>query len=165
MDAMFLELQIQICVGETTRTPMLEDHGVTGLGLELLTDLTSPRAVFERLTRPGSLLDGRDILPRLVVAGTVATMQRIENTKFRRARCIQDLEHIGNTIIRFGHSLQVRPEFATFGNEIVVRINDEKCSDFSDKLQIRHVRFSNAFTWIENQDLLNASIQGSGRVC
>ena len=49
MDAMFLELQIQICVGKTTRTPMLEDHGVTGLGLELLTDLTSPRAVFERL--------------------------------------------------------------------------------------------------------------------
>src|SRR6185369_934952 len=124
MDAMFLELQIQVCVGESTGTPMLEDHGLSGLGLELLTDLTSPRAVFKRLARPRSLLDGRDVLPRLVIAGTVATMQRIENMKFRRARRIQDLEHIGNTIIRFGHSLQVRPEFASLGNEIVIRIDN-----------------------------------------
>src|SRR6476469_7266646 len=112
---------------------MLEDHGFTGLGLKLLTDLTSPRAVFERLTRPGSLLDRRNILPRLVVAGTIATMKRIENTKLGRARRIQDLEHIGNTIIRFGHRLQVRPEFATLRNEIVVRIDDEKRSDLSFK--------------------------------
>jgi len=68
-------------------------------------------------------------------------MQRIENTKFRRARRIQDLEHMGNTIIRFGHSLQVRPEFASLGNEIVVWIDNEKCGHVSDKLHISHVLF------------------------
>ena len=92
MDAMLLELQIQIRVGEATGTPMLKDHGFTRLRFEVFADLTSPRAVFERLTRPGSLLDRRNVPPGLVVAGTVTTMQWIENTKLRRARGIQDLQ-------------------------------------------------------------------------
>ena len=44
---------------------MLEDHGVTGLGLELLSDLTSPRAVFERLAGPHST---KEHLPERVSA-------------------------------------------------------------------------------------------------
>jgi hypothetical protein len=45
----------------------------------------------------------------------------------------------------------MRPELATLGNEIVVRIDDEEYSDVSDKLHICHVLFSDAFTWIESQ--------------
>jgi len=62
MDAMSLELQIQIGVSETTGTPMLLNYNLTRLRCELLADLTSPRAVFERLARPGPLLDGRNVL-------------------------------------------------------------------------------------------------------
>jgi hypothetical protein len=71
MVAMLLELQIQIRICKATGTPMLEDHSFTGLRVELVTDHTSPRAVSERLARPRSLLNGRNVLPRFVVPGTV----------------------------------------------------------------------------------------------
>src|SRR5206468_8215578 len=76
MDAVFLELQIQIRVGETTGTPMLEGHDFARLRLELAADLATPHAVFEALSRPSCLLDRRNVLPSLVVALTVTTMQR-----------------------------------------------------------------------------------------
>jgi hypothetical protein len=68
MDAVLLELQIQICVGETTGTPMLGGDNLAWLRLELGTDLATPRAVFEAFALPRSLLNGRNVLPRLVVA-------------------------------------------------------------------------------------------------
>ena len=43
-----------------------------------------------------------------------------------------------NTIIGFCNRLQAIPYFASLGNEIVVRIDDEKCSDLFVKLQICH---------------------------
>ena len=53
-----------------------------------------------------------------------------------------------NTIIGFCNSLQAIPYFASLGNEIVVRIDDEKCSDLFVILQICHVLSSYAFTEI-----------------
>ena len=91
MDAVFLELQIQIRVGETARTPMLQGDDFSRLRLELAADLAAPRAVLEGLMQPGRLLDRRNVLPSFVVAGTVATMQRIEYAKSRLARRIQHL--------------------------------------------------------------------------
>ena len=44
-------------------------------------DLAAAGSVFEDLARPGSLLDGRNVFPGLVVAGTVPTMQRVEDAK------------------------------------------------------------------------------------
>jgi hypothetical protein len=52
MDAVFLELQIQIRVGETTGTPMLLGNDFARLRLELAADLAAPRAVFEGLSQP-----------------------------------------------------------------------------------------------------------------
>ena len=49
VDAVLLELQIQIRVGETAGTPMLEGHDIARSRLELRADLATPRAVFERL--------------------------------------------------------------------------------------------------------------------
>src|SRR5262252_9770084 len=92
VDAMLFELQIQIRVSKSAGTPMLERHDVARLRYELSADLATPRPVFEGLARPGCLLDGRDVLPSLVVAWTVAMMQRIENANFRTARSIQDLQ-------------------------------------------------------------------------
>jgi len=51
MDAVFLELQIQIRVGETTGTPMLLGNDFARLRLELAADLAAPRAVFEGLSQ------------------------------------------------------------------------------------------------------------------
>src|SRR5262249_60313306 len=67
MDAVLLELQIQICVSEAAGTPMLGGDNLAWLGLELGTDLATPRAVFEALSLPRSLLNGRNVRPGLVV--------------------------------------------------------------------------------------------------
>src|SRR5262249_26957628 len=68
-------------------------------------------------------------------------MQRIEDAKPRLSRRIQNLQHMGNTTICFCDSLQAIPYLASFGNEIVVRIDDEKCSDLFVKLQLCHCSF------------------------
>jgi hypothetical protein len=52
MDAVLLELQIQIGVGEAAGTPMLHGDDFAWLRLELGTDLAAPRAVFEALALP-----------------------------------------------------------------------------------------------------------------
>ena len=53
MDAVFLELQIQIRVGEAAGTPVLEGHDLARLRREFAADLAAPRPVFEDLARPG----------------------------------------------------------------------------------------------------------------
>src|SRR5262249_26960785 len=77
VDAVVLELQIQVRVGEAAGTPMLRGDDLAWLGLEFGTDLPTPRAVFEALSRPRRLLNGRNVLPSLVVARTVSMMQRV----------------------------------------------------------------------------------------
>src|SRR5882762_10657285 len=64
--------------------------------------LAAPRPGFERLMHPGCLLDRRDVLPGLVVAGTVSTMQRVEDTKAR----------LPNVAIGFRNSLEATPQLA-----------------------------------------------------
>src|SRR5262249_8669090 len=81
MDAVLLKLQIQIGVGKATGTPMLRGDNLAWLRLEPGTDLTTPSAVFEALSHPPCLLNGCNILPGLVVAGTVSMMQCVENAK------------------------------------------------------------------------------------
>src|SRR5262249_43100447 len=129
MNALLLELQIQICVGKAAGTPMFEGHDVAHLRCELAADLATPGPVLEGLVRPGCLLDGSNVLPGLVVALTVSMMQRIENALPCLPRSIQDLQHVRNTIIRFCDSLQAVPYLASFGNEVVVRIDHQECSD------------------------------------
>jgi hypothetical protein len=73
-------------------------------------------------------------------------MQRIENAKLRFPRSIQHLQHMRNTIICLSDGPQAVPCFASLRNEIVVRIDDEKCSDLFVELQIFHVLSSYAFT-------------------
>src|SRR6202035_4226697 len=79
MDAVFLELQIQIRVGETTGTPMFLGNDFARLRHELVADLAAPGAVFEGLSRPGCLLNGRNVLPSFVVARAVSMMQSVED--------------------------------------------------------------------------------------
>src|SRR5215831_4345143 len=129
MNAVLLELQIQIGVGKAAGTPVLEGNDVAHLRCELAADLATPGPILEGLMRPGCLLDGSDVLPGLVVALTVPMMQRIENAQPGLPRSIQDLQHVRNTIIRLCDSLQAVPELASFGNEVVVRIDHQECGD------------------------------------
>src|SRR5574341_1508537 len=151
MDAVFLELQIQVCVGKPAGTPMLLGHNLTRSRGEFGADLATPSAVFERLTRPTPLLDGRNVLPSLVVAWAVSVMHYIEDAKLRPSRSIQDFQHMGNTMIRLCNIFNAVPYFASLGNEIVVRVDDEKCGDLFVTLQICHVLSSYASTQIESQ--------------
>src|SRR5215467_10309845 len=97
---------------------MLEGHEIPRLRFKFAADLATPGAVFEGLLPPCCLLDRRNVLPGLVIAWTVAMMQRIEDPKLRLPSCIQDLPHVSNTIICFCNSLQTIPYFASFGNKI-----------------------------------------------
>src|SRR5215469_3866724 len=99
---------------------MLRSDDFASLRLELGTDLATPGAVFESLMRPSCFLDRRDVLPGLVVAWTVAMMQRIEDGQFRFSRGIQHIQHVRNTTIRLCHRLQSMPYFAALGNEVVI---------------------------------------------
>src|SRR5215813_2460246 len=114
MDAVLLELQIQVGVGKAAGAPMLQCDDLARLRCEFAAELATPRAIFEGLSRPGCLLDRRDILPGLVVAGTVPAMRRIEDAKPRFARGIQNLQHVRNTAICFRNCLQAMPELAAF---------------------------------------------------
>src|SRR5262249_35098860 len=109
MDAVLLKLQIQVGVGKTTGTPMLLGHDITRLRFEFAADLAAPRAVFEALMHPRCLLDRRDVLPGLVVAGAVSMMECIEDAKARFPRRIHNLQHMRNTTICFCNSLQAIP--------------------------------------------------------
>src|SRR5215510_7885298 len=130
MDAVLLELQIQICVGEATGTQMLCGDNLAWLGRELGADLTAPCAVFEALVHPRCLLNGGNVLPRLIVARTVSMMHDIEDEKLRIPRGIQDLQHMSNTVIRFCNDPNTFPQLASLRDEVVVRIHPQQSSDF-----------------------------------
>src|SRR5437762_14331329 len=66
-------------------------------------------------------------------------MQRIENAKLGLPRGIEDLQHIRNTVVRFGNALQAIPYFASLRNEVVIWIDRQKCSEF---LVICHFRYA-----------------------
>src|SRR2546430_13694750 len=102
---MLLELQIQIRVSESARAPMLLGHDLARQGLESAPNLATPRAEFKGLALPGCPLDRCDVFPALVVAGTVAVMQRIEYAQLCLARGIQDLNHVRDALVGFSHAL------------------------------------------------------------
>src|SRR5258708_39583933 len=118
---------------------MLLGNDVTRLRRELAVDLAAPRAVFKDLARPGGLLNRRNVLPSLVVAWPISTMQRIEDANARLSRSIQDLQHVRDASIRFSDVLQTIPYFAALGNEIVERIDHQKCSDLFLVCCVLHV--------------------------
>src|SRR5215510_15371589 len=98
-------------------------------GHEFAAELAAPRPVFEALVPPRCSLYGRNVLPRLIVARTIAVMHRIEDSELRLPCRIQDLQHMWNTVIRLGDSLDARPNLSTLGNEVVIRIDHQKCGD------------------------------------
>src|SRR5262249_7987593 len=91
MDAVLLELQVQVGVGEATGTPVFVCDNLTWCRHEFGTKLATPCAVFKALVLPRASLNRRNVGPRFVVACTISMMHGIEYPKLRRARGIQDL--------------------------------------------------------------------------
>ncbi len=65
------QLIVQVSVGETARTPVLERCDIARLRREFAANLAAPRAVLKCLAQPRAFLNGSDVLPGLVIAGTV----------------------------------------------------------------------------------------------
>ena len=65
-------------------------------------------------------------------------MHCVEGMKLRPARRVQNFEHIWNAMVYFGDCLHAIPEFTALGNEVVVRIDDDKCSRLFVERQICH---------------------------
>src|SRR6202030_1972006 len=78
MDAVLLELQIEVRVGEATGTPMLHRNDLAWLRCELGTDFATPAAELEALASPRRLLNRCNVFPSRIVAQTVSMMQRVE---------------------------------------------------------------------------------------
>src|SRR5262249_36958204 len=86
MDAVLLELQIQVRVGETTGTPMLLRKDFAWLSCELAANLATLSVVFKSRYYPSRILNVRNELPILVVARTITMMHCIEDPKPRLPR-------------------------------------------------------------------------------
>src|SRR5215467_3392655 len=123
MDAVLLELQVQVGVGEATGTPVFLCNNLTRRRHEFDTELATPCAIFEALVLPRGSLNRRNVGPRLVVACTISMMHGVEDAKLHCARGIQDLQHVGNAVVCFSDSFDAGPDLASLGNEVVVGID------------------------------------------
>src|SRR5262249_41558399 len=119
MDAVLLELQVQVGVGEATGTPVFLRDNLTWRRHEFGTELATPCAAFEGLVLPRGALNRRHVGPRFVVARTISMMHGIEDAKLRRARGVKNLQHVGNAAVCFSHRLDAGPDLAALRNEIV----------------------------------------------
>src|SRR5262249_45595299 len=112
VDAVLLELQVQVGVGEATGTPVLLGNNLTWRRHEFGSELATPCAVFEGLVLPCGSLNRRDVGPGFVVARTVSMMHGVEDAKLRRARGVQDLQHVRNAAVCLSHGFDARPDLA-----------------------------------------------------
>src|SRR5262245_4869458 len=112
VDAVLLELQVQVGVGEAAGTPVLLSDNLTWRRHEFGTELATPCAVFEGLVLPRGSLNRRNVDPGFVVARTISMMHGIEDAELRCARCIQELQHVRNAVVCFSDSLDARPNLA-----------------------------------------------------
>src|SRR5262249_17953876 len=129
MDAVLLELQVQVGVGEAAGTPVFLCHNLTWLRHEFGTELATPCAVFEALMLPPSSLIRTHVPTCFVGCSMIPMMHGREDAKLRFARRIQDLQHVGNAVVCFSDSFDAGPDLATLGNEVVVRIHHQQRGD------------------------------------
>src|SRR5262245_21700307 len=124
MDAVLLELQVQVGVGEATGTPVFLCDNLTWRGHEFGTELATPCAVFEALMLPRGSLNRRNVGSRFVVAWTISMMHGIEDAKLHFTRGIQDIQHVGHEVVCYSDGVNAGPDPFALGNEVVVGIND-----------------------------------------
>src|SRR5215471_18665791 len=113
---------------------MLLGNDFARFGFELTADLAAPGTGLEALVLPRCLLNRRDVVPGLIVTRTVAMMHRVKHTKPGLPRRIQDVQHVRNTVVRFGNALHAGPYLTPLGKEVVIRI------DYQERRKVPLVR-------------------------
>src|SRR5581483_3465870 len=111
---------------ESTGAPMLPDDYLAWPRCELRADLAAPCAVFEALSEPCRLLNGRNVSPGFIIAGTVSMMHCVEDMKPCIPCRVQDREHVRDAVVRLCDPPDARPDLATLGDEVVVWINHQE---------------------------------------
>src|SRR5262249_21589215 len=79
VDAMLLELKIQIRIGEAAGAPMFAGDDLARLGDKLGAKFATPCAVFEAPVLPRGPLYRGNVLPGFVIARTISMMHRVED--------------------------------------------------------------------------------------
>jgi hypothetical protein len=141
MDAVYLDLQIQIRVGEPLEPQLLQRHDLARSTPELAADLATPRPIFEQLVQPSCFWTGAMYLQVSCSLDGIDDAVH-KDAKLRPPRSLQDLQHIRITLITFCNSLQAIPYLASLGNEVVIWIDHQEGSYLFVKLQIGQVPFS-----------------------
>jgi hypothetical protein len=65
-------------------------------------------------------------------------MHGIEDPKLRFARRMQNLLHVWDAIICFGHGFDPRPDLAAFGDEVVIGVDHQERGDVPVVEKIGH---------------------------
>src|SRR5215470_2857783 len=81
-------------------------------------------------------------------------MQGVEHRNSSFTRSAQDLQHMRNTFIGFGNCFYAIPDLASLGNEIVVWIDQDQCSDL---FLVSHSRHPVSSFWNRKRPRLPAS--------
>jgi hypothetical protein len=89
--AVLLELQVKIGVRKTAGAPMLAGDNLARRWHEFGTELAALCAVFEGLPVPCCLLNGRIVLPCLIIPRMISMMHGLENPQLRPTRGYPDV--------------------------------------------------------------------------
>ena len=92
-----------------TKLAMLRCDNVAGAGFEFWSDLTPHVPCSKVFSLPGCPLNWRNILPRIVIAGVISPVQCVECAYSRLSSSIEDLHHVGDTLVRFGNAFDPIP--------------------------------------------------------
>src|SRR5215813_11558360 len=117
-NSMPLEQQIQIGIGKAAGAPVLLGHDVAWLRRKLRANLSSPCAGFEDLALHRCLLDGRDVLPALVIAWAIPMVHRVEDAEPSFPRGGDELAHMSDGMGCCRNVLDAVPDFSAFGDEV-----------------------------------------------
>src|SRR5262245_57121686 len=138
VNAVFLELQIEVRVGEPTRAPVLKRHDLPRLRRELDPKGAAPGAVGEDLrARPGFLDRGPEF-PLLVVADAPAMMRREEDLNARGTSRLENLDHVRDASVRFRHFAHSRPQLSAIRDEVIVGIDHQQSRPLQSKRYVDH---------------------------
>src|SRR5258705_5916516 len=88
---------------------MLLGHDVTRAGQEFVAELAAPRSELERSALPCRFLNGRDVFPGFVVAGTISAVPRGEQAGLPFAAPVEDLVHFGEAPLGLCQPLPTGP--------------------------------------------------------
>src|SRR5262245_2358265 len=138
MNAVLLDLQIEVSVGKAAGAPVLLRNDFSRSRCELVAKGPAPGAVGVDLRARAGLLDRGPKFPCLVVARAPAMVRREEDPGAGVTSRLQDPDHVRYKPIRFHDLANSGPQLSAIRDEVVVRIDDQKPRLVQSKGHIGH---------------------------